>query len=47
MVKELKYFIIELTNRSKKIDFSSRGSALPREEKSSVPLIAENYKRRE
>jgi hypothetical protein len=45
MVKELIYFIMELTNRSNKFDFSSRGSALPREEKSSVHLIAENYKR--
>jgi hypothetical protein len=42
MAKELKEIKIALTDRSKIFDFSSRGSALPREEKSSVLLIVEN-----
>jgi len=42
MAKELIEILIELADRSKKFDFSSRGSALPREEKSSVLLIVEN-----
>jgi len=42
MVKELIDHMIELTSRSQNIDFSSRVSALTREEKSSILLIVEN-----
>jgi hypothetical protein len=42
MAKKLINIMIEVNGRVQNLDFSSRGSALPREEKSSVLLIVEN-----